>query len=452
MFRKSIALSLDIRIYSNVYLIEVKTMITRPTPYQVAQKQFDRAADLLDLDKGTRALLRNPLREYHFSVPVRMDDNNTQIYRCFRVQHNDARGPGKGGICFNPGGSVDTIRAQAMWMTWKCAVVDLPLGGSMGGISADPRIMSVYEQERLCRGWVRQLSRNIGPTIDVAYPDFMTNAQHMVWMLDEYEAIHGGRYPGTITGKPIGFGGSRGRTESIGYGVIITVREALKGFGVNIGNTLASVQGFGNVGQYAIELYQHLGGVVTCVSCWDQITQTPYAFRKSTGINLTELRAITNTFGEIDKTKAQDLDYELLPGDAWLEQDVDILIPAALGQQITRSKVERISKRVKIIAEGASGPTTPRADRLLKPHNIQIIPDLLANAGGVICSYYEQVQSDNNYYWEKNDILSQLDVKMTSAFYDVVEFEKTNTLDTRDAAIVMAVGRVAKACQDRGWV
>jgi glutamate dehydrogenase len=427
-------------------------MVTKPSPYQVAQRQFDRAADLLDLGKATRDLLRYPVREYHFSIPVRMDDGSMRVFRGFRVQYNDARGPGKGGVRFHPSGTVDTIRAQAMWMTWKCAVVDIPLGGSMGGFFADPRVLTVREQEHLCRGWVRQIARNIGPVIDVAYPDLMTNAQHIAWMLDEYEAIFRDKFPGFITGKPIGLGGSRGRTEATGYGIIITVREALKELGVNIRNTIASIQGFGNLGQHAVQLYQQMGGVVTCVASWNQVDQTAYAFRKTSGINLNELRAITNSFGEIEVTKAQDLGYELLPGDSWLEQEVDILIPAALGQQISRSKVGKINKRVKIIAEGASGPTTPRADMLLKPLGIRIIPDLLANAGGVICSYYEQVQSNNNYHWEKGDILSQLDVKMTSAYYDVVDFAQTNGLDTRDAAIVMAVERVARACQDRGWV
>ncbi|KPL07764.1 glutamate dehydrogenase [bacterium SM23_57] len=427
-------------------------MVTKPSPYQVAQRQFDRAADLLDLGKATRDLLRYPVREYHFSIPVRMDDGSMRVFRGFRVQYNDARGPGKGGVRFHPSGTVDTIRAQAMWMTWKCVVVDIPLGGSMGGFFADPRVLTVREQEHLCRGWVRQIARNIGPVIDVAYPDLMTNAQHIAWMLDEYEAIFRDKFPGFITGKPIGLGGSRGRTEATGYGIIITVREALKELGVNIRNTIASIQGFGNLGQHAVQLYQQMGGVVTCVASWNQVDQTAYAFRKTSGINLNELRAITNSFGEIEVTKAQDLGYELLPGDSWLEQEVDILIPAALGQQISRSKVGKINKRVKIIAEGASGPTTPRADMLLKPLGIRIIPDLLANAGGVICSYYEQVQSNNNYHWEKGDILSQLDVKMTSAYYDVVDFAQTNGLDTRDAAIVMAVERVARACQDRGWV
>ena len=427
-------------------------MPTRPSPYEVAQRQFDRAADLLELEQAPRDLLRTPLREYHFSIPVRMDDGRVQVFRGYRVQHNDARGPGKGGIRFQVGQVLDSIRAQAMRMTWKCALIDIPLGGSMGGFEANPHKLSENEQERLCRGWVRQIARNVGPLTDVPYPDMMTSAKHMVWMLDEYETIFQGKFPGFIMGKPVGLGGSRGRTEATGYGVIITVREALKELGVDIRNTIASVQGFGNLGYYAIKLYQQMGGVVTCISCWNQEDKKPYAFRKRTGINLDELSGITNSYGEIHKEKAQDLGYELLPGETWLEQDVDVLLPAALEQQITGSTVEKIGERVKLIAEGANGATTPLAADLLRKRGVHFIPDLLANAGGVISSYYEQVQSNQNYYWEKGEVLSQLDLKMMSAYYDVSDYARTHDLNMRDAAIVMAVGRVVDACRERGWL
>ena len=197
-------------------------------PFEMAQAQFDKVADILDLDQGTRDLLRNPFREYHFSIPVRMDDGSTKIFRGFRVQHNDARGPGKGGIRFHPQETIDTVRALSMWMTWKCAVVDIPLGGSKGGVVCDPHNLSMREQEQICRQWVRQIARDVGPVNDVPAPDVMTSAQHMLWMLDEFEAVHNGKYPGFITGKPVGMGGSLGRTEATGYGVIFTVREALK--------------------------------------------------------------------------------------------------------------------------------------------------------------------------------------------------------------------------------
>jgi len=427
-------------------------MIRRPTPLEVAQEQFDRAAEQLKLSPAVCDLLRYPLREYYFSIPVRMDAGDVKIFRGVRIQHNDARGPGKGGIRFVPDGSTETLRAQSMWMTWKTAVANIPLGGSMGGFLCDPRKLSLREQEGLCRGWVRQMARNVGPLVDVPYPDLMTNAQHMLWMLDEYEVIHGGKYPGFSTGKPVGMGGSRGRAEAMGYGVIITVREAMRKLGLDIRNTRASVQGFGNVAQHAVQLYQQLGGVVVCVSSWHQADQTAYTYRKKTGVIFNELIPITDRFGEIDKEKALDLGYELLPAEAWIEQDVEVLIPAATGNQISFSVLEKISHNVKIVAEGASGPTSPRAEEQLNAKGIYIIPDLLASSGAVICSYYEQVQSNNNYYWHKNDVLGQLDVNMTAAYISVNDFAHENDLNMRAAAMMIAVDRVAQACQDRGWV
>jgi glutamate dehydrogenase len=420
--------------------------------FKMAQQQFDSIAEKLELDQATRDLLRYPLREYHFSIPVKMDDGTVKVFRGFRVQHNDARGPAKGGIRFHPQETADTVRALAMWMTWKCAVVDIPLGGGKGGVICDPHNLSMREQEQICRGWVRQIVQNIGPFSDVPAPDVMTSAQHMLWMLDEYEAIHGAKYPGFITGKPVGMGGSLGRTEATGYGVIFTVREALKQMSINPQNTTASVQGFGNVAQYAIKLYNKLGGNVLCVSCWDQADQTSYAFVKEDGIHVEELLSITDKFGGIDKEQAKAKGYQILPGEAWIEQEVDILIPAALENQVTADNVGKISKRVKLIAEGANGPTTPEADEEIEKREMFVIPDFLCNAGGVTCSYFEQVQCNMNYYWEKDEVLSKLDVKMTSAFLAVSELAKKKKLHMRDAAYVIAVDRVARASKMRGWV
>jgi len=420
--------------------------------FETAQKQFDRAADLLELDQATRDLLRNPLREFHFSIPIRMDDGTMKVFKGFRVQHNDARGPAKGGIRFHPQETVDTVRALSMWMTWKTAVADIPLGGGKGGVICDPHNLSLTEQERICRGWARQIAKNVGSHTDVPAPDVMTNAQHMLWMLDEFETIKGAKDPGFITGKPVGMGGSLGRKEATGYGVMITVREALKVLNINPEKTTASFQGFGNVSQYAIELYQQMGGTVKCVSCWDQKDNTSYSYKKESGINLKELLSITDSFGGINKTKAKELGFEMLPGEAWLEQDVDILVPSALENQITGENVEKISDQVKIIAEGANGPTTPEADKVLDEKGIFIIPDFLANAGGVTCSYFEQVQSNMNYFWTKDEVLGKLDVKMTAAFIAVNDFSKANNLNMRDAAYVISVDRVAQACKDRGWV
>lgn len=420
--------------------------------FEMAQSQFDNVADILELDSAMKDLLRNPMREYHFNIPIRMDDGTYKVFRGFRVQHNDARGPAKGGIRFHPQETVDTVRALAMWMTWKCAVVDIPLGGSKGGVICDPHNLSMREQELICRGWVRQIARDIGPVNDVPAPDIMTSAQHMLWMMDEYEAITGGKYPGMITGKPVGQGGSLGRTEATGYGVVFTIREALKELEIQPEDTIASVQGFGNVAQYAIELYTQLGGKVICVSCWDQDDQISYSFRKKDGIKLDELKNITDRFGGIDKKKAADFGYEVLPGEAWIEQDVDILIPSAIENQITGDNVGKISKQVKIIAEGANGPTTPEADKIIEQRGIFVIPDFLANAGGVTCSYFEQVQSNTNHYWEKDVVLGNLDVKMTSAFIAVSDLAKKEKLYMRDAAYVISVNRVAHSCRLRGWI
>jgi glutamate dehydrogenase len=308
------------------------------------------------------------------------------------------------------------------------------------------------EQERICRGWVRKISRDIGPELDVPSPDLMTGPKHMIWMLDEYETIHSLKSPGFITGKPLGLGGSFGRKEASGYGVIITVREALKELGMKPENTVASIQGFGNVAQNAAQLYGQMGGKVLCVSCWNYSDHTSYAFRKKEGINMGELLAITNPFGEIDKNKAVDLGYECLPGEAWIEQEVDILIPAAIESQILITNVDKIHSRVRLIAEGANGPTNPDAESILAQRNIKVIPDMLANAGGAICSYFEQVQSNMNYYWRKDEVLGKLDTQITSAYIDVSDFALKNKFVLRDAAYMIAVDRVAQACQERGWI
>jgi glutamate dehydrogenase (NAD(P)+) len=418
----------------------------------MAQAQFDKIADRLDLDAGARGLLREPLREFHFGIPVRMDDGSVRVFRGFRVQHNDARGPCKGGIRFHPHETADTVRALAMWMTWKCSVVDIPLGGGKGGVICDPHDLSQAEQERICRGWVRQMAKHVGPLEDVPAPDVMTSPQHMLWMLDEYETIHGAKYPGFITGKPVGMGGSLGRTEATGYGLVYTLREALKELGLRPQDTLAAVQGFGNVAQYAIDLFSQLGGKVSCVSCWDQNDKVSYTYSKPSGVVLEELRSITDRFGGIDKAKAQELGYELLQGDAWIGQEVDILIPAALENQINGQTVESIHKRVKVIAEGANGPTTPDADAVIAKRGIFVIPDFLANAGGVTCSYFEQVQCNMNYFWSRDEVLGKLDRKMTDAYLAVSDLARKKKLYMRDAAYTISIARVEQACRQRGWV
>ncbi|MCD6589256.1 MAG: Glu/Leu/Phe/Val dehydrogenase [Candidatus Fermentibacteraceae bacterium] len=420
--------------------------------FKMAQGQFDQVAETLDLDPGSRAFLREPMREYHFTIPVHMDDGSVQVFRGFRVQHSDVRGPCKGGIRFHPDETINTVKALATWMTWKCAVVDIPLGGGKGGVICDPHELSMREQEQICRGWVRNVWRNIGPVQDIPAPDVMTTPQHMLWMMDEYETLMGGKYPGVITGKPVGSGGSLGRTEATGYGAIYTVREALKRLGIDIKGATMACQGFGNVVQYAAELFIQYGGKVLCISCWDQKDMKAYTYRKMDGIDLEFIRTITDRFGTLDAEKAIAAGYEQLPGDAWIETEADVLLPGALENQINADTVNGIHAKVKVLAEGANGPTTPEADAVIKEKGIFTIPDFLCNAGGVTCSYFEQVQNNMNYYWEKDEVLSKLDTKMTTAFHAVADLAESQSVYMRDAAYMIAIDRVANAARLRGLV
>ncbi len=421
--------------------------------FHMAQQQFDHVAELLNLDPQVREMLRWPMREYKFMIPVRMDDGTKRVFFGYRIQHNDARGPNKGGIRFHPAETMDTVRALAMWMTWKCAVADIPLGGGKGGVAIDPSTLSVQEKEQLCRGWVDQMWRNIGPRQDVPAPDVGTTPQMMGWMMDEYSKLVGQYTPGVITGKPVGGGGSLGRTEATGFGVIYTVREAMKHLKMDSSKAWAAIQGFGNVAQYAaIGFIEMLGGKVACVSYWDREDRTSYTVSHKEGIDPRFLQSITDQYGTIDKDKARAAGYEIEPGDAWISKDVDVLIPAALEGQVNAETVQKISGRVKILAEGANGPTTPEADEVLKERGIFNIPDFLCNAGGVTTSYFESVQNDMNFYWSKEEVLSKLDDKMTGAFHAVLEMAEKEGVYMRDAAYMVAIGRVVKAMELRGWL
>lgn len=428
-------------------------MASKPfNAFEMAQQQFDGVAEKLGLDQATRDLLRNPLREYHFSVPVRMDDGSYKIFKGFRIHHNDSRGPCKGGIRFHPQETVDTVRALATWMTWKCSVVDIPLGGGKGGVICDPHNLSDREQQAICRGWLRQVARNVGPLQDVPAPDVMTNGQHMLWIMDELEQIRGEKLPGFITGKPVGMGGSLGRTEATGYGVVYCIREAMKELGVDIKGATAAIQGSGNVAQYSLDLFTQYGGKVIAIACWDQKEKKAYTYKCKEGIAFDKLMASVDKFGTIDPAKAKSYGWEQLPGDAWIDQEVTVLIPAAQENMINAENVDRIKGTVKIIAEGANGPTTPEADEVIKKRGIFVVPDFLCNAGGVTCSYFEQVQCNMNYYWEKDEVLQKLDQKMTNGFKAVSGMAQSKKVYMRDAAYMIAIQRVAEACHLRGWV
>ena len=421
--------------------------------FEMAQRQFDGVANMLNLDPQVCEILRWPAREFKFQIPVRMDDGSLRVFTGFRVQHSDARGPAKGGIRFHPAETIDTVRALAMWMTWKTSVADIPLGGGKGGVPVDPATLSVTEKEKLVRGWVDQMWRNIGPRQDVPAPDVGTTPQMMGWMMDEYSKLVGVYTPGVITGKPVGGGGSLGRTEATGFGVIYTLREAMKFLKMKPEKTVAALQGFGNVAQYAaIGFKEILGGKVACVSCWDRGDKTSYTFGHPDGIDPRFLQSITDQYGTIDKAKARKKGYVIEGGDEWISKDVDVLIPAALEGQVNAETVKKISDKVKLVAEGANGPTTPEADTVLKSNNIFVIPDFLCNAGGVTTSYFESVQNDMNFYWTKEEVLQRLDSKMTQAFQGVLEMSEKEKVYMRDAAYMVAIDRVVKAMQLRGWI
>ncbi len=421
--------------------------------FKMAQAQFDSVSKQLNLDPQAAAMLRWPTREFRFQIPVKMDDGSIKVFFGYRVQHSDVRGPSKGGIRFHASETLDTVRALAMWMTWKCAVADIPLGGGKGGVAVDSASLSIGEQERLCRGWIDQMYRNIGPRQDVPAPDVGTNPRMMGWMMDEYSKLVGEFTPGVITGKPLGGGGSLGRTEATGFGVIYTIREAMKHLNLATKGTVAAIQGFGNVAQYAAIGYdQFLGGTVACVSYWDREDQKAYTLSHKDGIDAIFLQSITDVYGTIDKDKARDKGYLLEDGSAWISKEVDVLIPSALEGQVNAETVQQISGRVKVVAEGANGPTTPEADAVFKKNGVFNIPDFLCNAGGVTVSYFEGVQNDMNFYWSHDEVITKLDQKMTTAFQGVLEMSQREKVYMRDAAYMVAIDKVVKAMELRGWL
>ncbi len=416
-------------------------MLEELNPFAIAQEQLGQAAEIMGLDPATHELLRWPLRELHVTLSVRMDDGTTKIFHGFRVQYNDARGPTKGGIRYHPDETIDTVRALAAWMTWKCAVVDIPLGGGKGGIICNPKEMSERELERLSRAYIRQVGRIIGEETDVPAPDVYTTPQIMAWMMDEYSFIRGYNVPGVITGKPIPLGGSQGRGDATARGGMYCTREAGKVLGIDLQGATAAVQGYGNAGQFAHILGQELLGLkVVAVSDSKGGIYNPdgldpqavIAHKKETGsvINFPGAKSVTNA--------------ELL------ELDVVVLIPAALENQITAANAGNIKAR--IVAELANGPTTPEADEILRKNGVYVIPDFLCNAGGVTVSYFEQVQNAYNYYWDLETVYERLDMKMTAAFHAVHEMAQKHGVHNRMGAYVVAVSRVAEVCKLRGWV
>ncbi|HBY56627.1 MAG TPA: glutamate dehydrogenase [Candidatus Atribacteria bacterium] len=424
-------------------------------PFELVQAQFDQNAERLGLDPALREFLREPERIMQFTIPIDMDNGTTKTFIGFRVQHSTARGPAKGGIRFAKDETLDMVKQLAMMMAWKCAVVDIPLGGGKGGVIVDPRELSDREVERLCRGWVRKVFDIVGPEMDVPAPDVATNPQDMLWIMDEYDTIARCRKPGFVTGKAVGVGGSLGRTEATGYGVVYCIREALKSLGIDFKDATASIQGAGNVARYTCEKFTQYGGKVVAMSCWDPKDKKAYTYSCENGINPEDLLApgTLDKFGTIDPEKAKSFGWKQEAGDAWLKKEVTVIIPAALGQAVTQDNVNDINfEIVKIYAEAANTPTTLEADEVLKEKGIYVIPDFLCNAGGVTVSYFEQVQNNMNYYWPKDEVLEKLDHIMTNAFNAVADLAEEKKCYTRDAAYLIAIQRVARAVEGRGWV
>jgi len=424
-------------------------------PFKLVQAQFDQNAERLNLDPALREFLREPERTIQFTIPVEMDNGTTKTFTGFRSQHSTARGPAKGGLRFADDETIDLVRQLAMMMAWKCAVVDIPLGGGKGGVVVDPRKLSEREAEKLCRGWVRKVYDFVGPEIDVPAPDVGTNPQDMLWIMDEYDTIARCRKPGFVTGKAVGIGGSLGRTEATGYGVVYCIREALKRLGIDFKDVTASIQGAGNVAQYTCEKFVRYGGKVVAMSCWDPKAKKAYTYSCEKGIDPKDLLApgTLDKFGTVDPEKAKSFGWKQEAGDAWLSKNVNVLIPAALGQSVTQDNVNDINfDTVKVYAEAANTPTTLEADEVIKGKDVYVIPDFLCNAGGVTVSYFEQVQNNMNYYWPKDEVLEKLDNIMTNAFYAVADLAIEKKCFTRDAAYLIAIQRVARAVEGRGWV
>jgi glutamate dehydrogenase (NAD(P)+) len=410
-------------------------------PFAIAQSQLDEAAEILQLEPEMHAFLRQPMREFHFTIPVRMDNGRSRVFEGYRVQYNDARGPAKGGIRFHPDETIDTVRALAAWMTWKTSVVDIPLGGGKGGVICDPRMLSQAELERLSRGYMRAIARYVGITKDVPAPDVYTNPQIMAWMMDEYRVLVGHHEPGVITGKPLELGGSAGRSDATARGGIYTVREAAKVLDFDLKGSTAAIQGFGNAGQFAHQLARDiLGQKIIAVSDsrggiinedgLDFEAVRDFKFETGTVVGFPGAREITN--------------------EALLELDVDVLYPSALENVITAKNADRI--KAKIVAELANGPTTPAADDILYEKGIYVIPDFLCNAGGVTVSYFEMVQNSYQYYWDEALTHQRLDDKITKAFYAVHQMAEAKKVNNRVAAYLVAVDRVAQAVRLRGWI
>jgi len=412
--------------------------LEKPDPLDTALQQLSTTAEKLGLDGGVHEILRHPKRALIVSIPVKMDNGDVKVFMGCRVQHNDARGPYKGGIRYHPCVTLSEITALAMWMTWKCAIIDIPYGGSKGGVCCNPKEMSIGELERLTRRYASMLLDFIGPYQDVAAPDVYTDAQTMAWIVDTYSRFKGYSVPEVATGKPIVIGGSLGREEATSRGVTFCVREAAKHMRMPLKGAIVAVQGFGNVGWNAANLLSEMGCKIVAVS------DSQGGIYNPKGINPIAVFVHKEKTGSVLGFRGS----EKITNEELLELKCDILVPAALENQITKSNAAKV--KAKLLAEAANGPTTPEADKILREKGVFIVPDILANSGGVASSYFEWVQNLTREHWTEEEVNKKLEVKMVKAFNDVYELSKRQKVDMRTAALMLGVGRVAEAIKTLG--
>jgi len=406
-------------------------------PYDFALRQFERAADHLGLDPGTRAVLSHPKRQLIVSIPVRMDNGEIRVFQGYRVQHSIARGPSKGGIRYHPGVTLDEVKALAMWMTWKCAVVNIPFGGAKGGITVDPKALSLGENERMTRRFTSEISILLGPDRDIPAPDVYTNSQTMAWMMDTFSMTKGYSTLGVVTGKPIAAGGSAGRNEATAEGCFVAIEEATKRLGMPVKGATVAVQGFGNAGSFAARFLDEAGARVVAVS------DSRGGIYDKRGFSVEGLFQTKERKGTVTAARGERISNEEL-----LELPVDILVPAALEGCITRANAPRI--KAKIIAEAANGPTTPDADDILRSKGVCVIPDILANAGGVTVSYFEWVQGLYSFFWEPELVRQHLQRTIRAAYEDVETTARRYDTDLRTGALILSVNRVEETTRIRG--
>ena len=409
-------------------------------PFEIALKQLNKAAEVMQLDKQALELLSRPMNIFQFSIPVKMDDGKTKVFQGFRVRYNNARGPAKGGIRFHPDETLSTVKALSAWMTWKTAITNLPLGGGKGGVICDPKKMSQAELERLSRGYVRAAYDFIGPEIDVPAPDVYTTPQIMAWMMDEYEKIARHSAPGVITGKPLENGGSLGRGDATARGGMYVLEEAAKSIALDLSKVKVAIQGFGNAGQYAMKLVAEMfkSKVVA-------ISDTKGGIYLESGLDYDKVMEHKKKTGSVANFPGS----KNISNEELLELPVEVLIPAAIENQIRADNASKI--KAKIILELANGPTTPEADEILFKNKVMVLPDFLANSGGVTVSYFEWVQNQGGYYWTEQEVYDRLRLKMNQATHDVLFTAKSNNVDNRTAAYMVSVKRVADAMKLRGW-